>query len=357
MIGLAKLEHKFRPSLAKFLSPNLFMKMYSAGRNDFIKALAKADIEPIKADFHPTEVCGMSFRNDLGNAAGLDKDGSLLDFNYSIGAGFAVVGTVLDQAHTGNLFTALGAERNPWTPLPNSHSALNSLGLPSLGVDVALKNIQSFKDRVQPKNFPIGVSIMGHPAQEGKEKLNGVLECVKKSLDIADFIEINESCPNVKGHDSSAMYKRIQAVMNVAGDRLPIFIKLGNLDKVEETLTEFDKMKVAGVVLLNTQKNYDFYRPKLDPKDHKVFDFYTKNFEGGLSGSIIRDTSFEVLAKARQCIDSKGLQLKLIHVGGIGSRSDVEESRKSADLREWYSLFMERIFEERIDKVYENMTK
>jgi dihydroorotate dehydrogenase len=135
---------------------------------------------------------GLSFRNDLGNAAGLDKDGSLLDFNYSLGAGFAVVGTVLSEPHTGNVFSFFGGlwKGNVWTPLPLSGAALNSLGLPSKGVDVALENIASFRSRngVPPQSpdrrasggakgatsssaampsaaaFPIGVSIMGHPA-------------------------------------------------------------------------------------------------------------------------------------------------------------------------------------------------
>ena len=62
---------------------------------------------------------GLTFRNDLGNAAGLDKDGSLLDFNYALGAGFTVVGTVLSEGHTGNVFSFFGGlwKGNVWTPL------------------------------------------------------------------------------------------------------------------------------------------------------------------------------------------------------------------------------------------------
>ncbi|WDE95716.1 hypothetical protein PQO03_08305 [Lentisphaera profundi] len=356
MIGLARIEHRLRPTLAKLLPPSTFMKIYSSGRSDFIKRLAQLQVEPIAGDFKLTELCGLRFRNDLGNAAGLDKDGSLLDFNYNLGAGFAVVGTVLDKPHTGNLFPAFGKEQNPWTPLPNSHSALNSLGLPSLGVSVAVDNIKAFQDRVQPKDFPIGVSIMGHPAQEGEEKLQGVLDCVKQSLPVADFIEINESCPNVKGHDSSAMYKRIQNVMDVAGDSLPIFIKLGNLDHAEEVLAKFASMKVAGVVLLNTQRDYDFYRPKLDKSDHKIFDYYTKEFSGGLSGTIIRQTALDAVKQAKAIIDQGNLDLKLIHVGGIGTNADVCESRNYAQLREWYSLFMERLFELPADEIYKQLT-
>merc|ERR1719491_2802992 len=156
----------------------------------------------------PRSVLGLQFRGDLGNSAGLDKEGALLDFDYDLGAGFAVVGTVLSAPHTGNLFPMWGGlmNSNAWTPLPFSGGALNSLGLPAHGVDVAVQNIEAFrKSRGIPpqvcgaaqlpcsKRFPVGVSIMGHPKQEGQQKLEGVLECVRKVIPVADFIEINES--------------------------------------------------------------------------------------------------------------------------------------------------------------------
>lgn len=357
MIALEKMEHGLRPLLARITPPSLFMKCYSAGRGGFIKKLSKELIDAQPGHYHEKEVAGLKFRNDLGNAAGLDKDGSLLDFNYRLGAGFTVLGTVLNKPHTGNVFKAFGKEHNPWTPLPNSHSALNSLGLPSKGVDPLINTVKEFQDRVQPKDFPIGISTMGHPAQSGQEKIDGVLECVKKSLGTADFIEINESCPNVKGHDSAAMFGRVKAVMDVAGGELPIFIKLGSLDHAEETLKGFADLGVAGVVLLNTQKNYPLYEPKLSPADKKVFKFYTEKFEGGLSGEIIRDTSFDAVKQAKAIIDQHELKLELIHVGGIGSPDDVKLSREYAALREWYSLFMERLFEWPLKDIYSKMTR
>ena len=33
---------------------------------------------------------------------------TLWDFNYALGAGFAVVGTVLSEGHTGNVFSFFG---------------------------------------------------------------------------------------------------------------------------------------------------------------------------------------------------------------------------------------------------------
>ena len=132
------------------------------------------------------------------------------------GAGFAVVGTVLDKPHCGNQWVL--NYFNPWLPLPFSGAGLNSLGLPSKGVGKAITNIKKFREKWQPQDFPIGVSIMGHPAQSGQEKLDGVLECVRQAVREADFIEINESCPNVAhGHgDSSELEARLAAVVGLS---------------------------------------------------------------------------------------------------------------------------------------------
>ena len=226
---LMQLDDKLRPTLAATLPAEAFICLYSATRTPFAKAMGKsAGKQPASLPAGGAEsvrVMGLSFRNDLGNAAGLDKDGSLLDFNYAIGAGYTVVGTVLSEPHTGNLFSFLGGlwRGNAWTPLPLSGGALNSLGLPSQGVAAAMSNIAAFRERhaLPPQRaertgkakggggrgaggeaagggFPIGVSIMGHPAHaDPAQKLEGVLHCVREALPLADFIEVNESCPNV----------------------------------------------------------------------------------------------------------------------------------------------------------------
>ena len=115
---------------------------------------------------------------------------------------------VLSEPHTGNVFSFLGGlfSGNAWTPLPLSGAALNSLGLPSKGIDAALASIAAFRERhgIRPQRagpagtagpsggaaFPIGVSIMGHPAHavDPARKLGGIVECVRRALPLADFI-------------------------------------------------------------------------------------------------------------------------------------------------------------------------
>lgn len=358
MLCIAKLEHKLRPLMLRMLPASLNTSIYSAGRKSFIVSLSKLEMEPIAADFHPVKIAGVIFRNDLGNAAGLDKDGSLLEFNYRIGAGFAVVGTLLNAPHPGNITRAFGKDCNPWIPLGNSHSALNSLGLPSLGIQPALDNIKAFREKFQPKDFPIGISIMGHPAQSGQEKLDGILECLEKSLPLADFIEINESCPNVShSADHSELENRLKAIAKVACRKgTPIFVKFASLTDPADTVRLLDEHGFDGIVLTNTQKDYQGLRPKLHKGDLKAFDYYTQKHQGGLSGEVIREFALEQVKNTRTAIDTAGSKLSLIHVGGISTREHIDESRPLAHLREWYTGLMEQVCTKDLRTVYNNMT-
>ncbi|NBO87875.1 MAG: quinone-dependent dihydroorotate dehydrogenase, partial [Burkholderiaceae bacterium] len=50
----------------------------------------------------PIELCGLRFRNPVGLAAGLDKDGKHIDALASLGFGFLEIGTVTPLPQPGN---------------------------------------------------------------------------------------------------------------------------------------------------------------------------------------------------------------------------------------------------------------
>ena len=137
----------------------------------------------------------------------------------------------------------------------------------------------------------------------------------------------------------------------------PIFVKLGSLGNAENNVALMDDCHVDGLVLLNTQKDYDLLRPKLAKGDRKVFDYYTETFQGGISGELIRDLSFDSVKKASAAIKKNNSKLQLIHVGGINYKSDVTESRNYAPLREWYTGMMEHICSKSLKRVYAEMVE
>ena len=53
---------------------------------------------------------------------------------------------------------------NPWVPLPDAHAGLNSLGLPSKGVDAAVRNIAAFR-RAHAAPAGAEFDLVGTPAR------------------------------------------------------------------------------------------------------------------------------------------------------------------------------------------------
>lgn len=354
---LIQLEHRLRAIASRVVPSSTWVRGFSEKRSAFLKALAQEELPTIPVPDRPYENWGLTFRNDVGNAAGLDKDGTLLDFNYRLGAGFAVVGTSLNRTHTGNLYTVQGKTFNPWTPLPNSRSAINSLGLPGKGIDPVIDRIKAFLDQRQPVNFPIGMSVMGHPAQKGQSKIDGVVECLEKSLPHVDFVEINESCPNVSNHDPEAFQKRIATFVEVRNSlkpNLPIWVKFGQIPD-PTTLQSLDTQGVQGVVLLNTQTDYDHFRERIEEKDRRIFDYYVRNFRGGVSGKLIYERGVEAVSHARLIIDSLHLNLEVIHVGGLFNKTDMDASRIVCPLREWYTGLMDALGRVGPERVYSSL--
>lgn len=357
VMNLFNLDHIIRKPLNSILSAKAFIALYSLGRSKALDYLKNVPLESIDVAQNPKILFGeLTFRNDLGNAAGFDKDGTLLPFNYKIGAGFAVVGTVLHKTHTGNLFSCFTKKTNVWTPLPHSNSAINSLGLPSKGVDVALDNIKRFQDQYQPKEFPIGLSIMGHPLDEGQAKLDGVLNCIEKAVGIVDFIEINESCPNVAhGHfNLDELKTRLSSIQQVKSST-PTLIKMGAIPDIKALLDVLVETNMQGLIALNTQTNYDTLIKQLHSSDQHLASTYIQNYKGGMSGSVIKEHSFKVQKEIFDLNSQLDQPLSLVHVGGIKTSEDVKQSRMVADLREWYTCFMSALGERNWKTLYRDM--
>jgi dihydroorotate dehydrogenase len=361
---IASCDHNLiRPLLTKFFPPELVVKIYSYGRDSFLKSLqhSKVKVEPDQITKNVS--CfknNLIFRNDLGNAAGFDKDGTLLNFNYNIGAGFALLGTVLNNPHTGNLFPCFGKKRNPWTPLHFSNSALNSLGLPSKGVYKLRENILKFRNSVEVINFPIGVSLMGHPLADEVAKLEGVLECMDVLADCIDFFEINESCPNTI-HDAGfdALTVRVKKILQKRSEIVeyrPLIFKLADFGELSKTLLFYSEYGVDALSFTNTLKNYSNFIQNIDLRDLKLFNHYITKYQGGLSGQAIKEYTHQQIVKAAKFIKQEGLGIKLAHIGGLASKDDLERSRAIDSsivvLRQWYTGLMQSMVNKEFKDLY-----
>ncbi|MGL4861009.1 MAG: quinone-dependent dihydroorotate dehydrogenase, partial [Enterobacteriaceae bacterium] len=76
----------------------------------------------------PVSCMGLSFKNPIGLAAGLDKDGECIDALGAMGFGFIEVGTVTPRPQPGN-------EKPRLFRLPEADALINRMGFNNLGVD------------------------------------------------------------------------------------------------------------------------------------------------------------------------------------------------------------------------------
>ena len=129
-------------------------------------------------------IFGMKFKNKLGTAAGLDKNGDYIDALGALGFGFLEVGTVTPKPQYGN-------------PKPRifrnypENSIINRLGFNNKGIDYLVNNLKKRK-----YGGVVGVNIGANKSSKGIERINDYLLCIEKIHKFADYITINISSPN-----------------------------------------------------------------------------------------------------------------------------------------------------------------
>jgi dihydroorotate dehydrogenase len=127
-----------------------------------------------------TTVAGIDVRNPIGLAAGFDKDCDVLGGLARLGFGYIVAGSVLRSERAGN--------PEPHTyRLLDRHGLLSAPGLPSKGVDHAIRRLR----RGRP-DTPLFISIAGREIDEYTD----LMEWLQPHC---DGLEVNISCPNTQG--------------------------------------------------------------------------------------------------------------------------------------------------------------
>ena len=83
----------------------------------------------------PVNVMGLTFKNKLGLAAGLDKNGDYIDALAGLGFGFIEIGTVTPRPQPGNPKPRLFR-------LPEQQAIINRMGFNNLGIEHLLEQVQ-----------------------------------------------------------------------------------------------------------------------------------------------------------------------------------------------------------------------
>jgi len=269
------------------------------------------------------ELFGLNFKNKLGTAAGLDKNGDFIDCLGGLGFGFLEVGTVTPLPQTGN-------PKPRVFRLFKEQAVINRLGFNNKGVDHLVKNLKK-------RSFDgvVGVNIGANKDSKGQRRIDDYLECLRKVSNFSDYVTINISSPNTPGlrdlHNTENIKKLIFAVeqeIEKINFLRPVFLKISpdeSFELIQNIAEMIESSTLTGLIISNTTLSRD----GIQDKDQHI--------KGGLSGAPLMNKSTKIL----NLVNNKYPNLALIGVGGVMSKSDFDKKIQSgASLVQIYTGFI-----------------
>ncbi|KXS33519.1 MAG: Dihydroorotate dehydrogenase (quinone) [Candidatus Gallionella acididurans] len=305
------------PEVAHHLTLRGLSSLHSSGLSSFIAPRIPDD---------PRIVMGLAFRNPVGLAAGLDKNGDCIDGLAALGFGSIEIGTVTPLPQPGNTKPRLFR-------LPPANAIINRMGFNNDGVDALIANVK----RAQYRGV-LGINIGKNALTPIENAADDYLACLRKVYEHAGYITINISSPNTKNlrhlQDADALSKLLallkaeqQKLADTHGKYVPIALKIApdlEIEQIIQIARLLMHHRIDGVIATNTTVSRE-----------GVGDLPHGTESGGLSGAPVRSRSTAVI---RQLAAELRGALPIIGVGGILSGADAAEKIKAgASLVQLYS--------------------
>ena len=289
----------------------------------------------------PVRLCGMSFPNRIGLAAGLDKNARCIDAWQAMGFGFVEVGTVTPLAQPGN-------PKPRMFRLPQAQALINRLGFNNQGLESFLNNVSRATFRQHSEQpMLLGLNIGKNAATPIERANDDYLTCLNAVYPHADYVTVNISSPNTKNLRQlqtdeaftsllQMLQQRRRELADMHGKQVPVFIKIApDLDDLQlqqvcdslrsvcmqgEEVTD----QAWGVIATNTTLSRD-----------AVQGLAHADQAGGLSGAPVREASNRVIRHLRREL---GAGFPIIGVGGVMTAADaLEKIQSGADLVQIYT--------------------
>ena len=278
----------------------------------------------------PSTVMGLRFRNPVGLAAGLDKNGAYIDALASFGFGFIEVGTVTPRPQPGN-------PRPRMFRIEAAEALVNRLGFNNHGLDAFVANVRRSTFRTQRGGI-LGLNIGKNADTPIERATDDYLIGLAGVYPHADYVTINISSPNTKqlrelqGADQlgallAALKNRQSELADQHGRYVPLAVKIApdldptQIDVVADTLVAYG---IDGVIATNTTLARD-----------AIAGLANADQAGGLSGAPLLAPSNRVIDALRRRLAGR---LPIIGGGGILRGADARAKREAgADLVQLYS--------------------
>ena len=275
------------------------------------------------------ECMGITFKNPVGLAAGLDKNGECIDAFGSMGFGHIEVGTVTPRPQPGNdkprLFRLVEAE-----------GLINRMGFNNDGVDALVENVKK-----ATYDGVIGINIGKNKDTPIEKGSDDYLICMEKTYEHAGYIAVNISSPNTPGLRTLQYGEALDQLLGDLKSKqaeleskhnkyVPLALKIApdlSDDELVQICDSLVRHKVDGVIATNTTLDRSIVKGMKHAEE-----------TGGLSGRPVQLRSTEVIRRVHQELGDK---LPIIGVGGIDSYVAAKEKMLAgAQLVQVYSGFI-----------------
>ncbi|WP_299074362.1 quinone-dependent dihydroorotate dehydrogenase [uncultured Paraglaciecola sp.] len=255
----------------------------------------------------PVQAFGLTFKNPVGLAAGLDKNGECIDAFAAMGFGFIEIGTVTPKPQLGN-------DKPRMFRLPQGQAIINRMGFNNKGVDNLVENVKRSK-----YTGILGINIGKNKDTAEEQALDDYLICLRKVYQFASYVTVNISSPNTPGlrnlqHGQAldtlltGLKNEQQLLETKHGKYVPILVKIApdlNDQEIVDMSNSLINAKIDGVIATNTT---------LDREQVTGQQFSQEM--GGLSGAVLTAKSQAVTEKLSEVIAGR---IPVVGVGGIHS--------------------------------------
>ncbi|OIM98525.1 dihydroorotate dehydrogenase (quinone) [Polynucleobacter sp. QLW-P1DATA-2] len=277
----------------------------------------------------PQKLCGITFPNPVGLAAGLDKDGKHIDSLAALGFGFLEIGTVTPRPQAGN-------PKPRMFRLPEAQAIINRMGFNNDGVEACVTRVRH--SRFWQDGGVLGLNIGKNATTPIENAASDYVQAMEAVYDVATYITVNISSPNTQNLRALQGEEMLRALLGSLDDarkrlsdrygvRKPLFLKIapdldqGDIHLIADLLMEFG---IDAVIATNTTIARDAVQGMQHGEEM-----------GGLSGAPVRIASNVVIKALKARL---GNHLPIIGVGGILSGADAREKiMAGASLVQLYS--------------------
>jgi len=264
----------------------------------------------------PRKLCGITFSNPVGLAAGLDKDGKHIDALGTLGFGFLEIGTVTPKPQPGN-------PKPRMFRLPQAQALINRMGFNNDGVDACVKRVRN--STYWQNGGIVGLNIGKNASTPIENAASDYVTAMEAVYEVASYITVNISSPNtqnlraLQGEDMlrsllQSLHIAREALSDRFGIRKPLFLKIApdleqnDIKLIADLLVEF---KIDAIIATNTTIVRDTVQELEFGKE-----------AGGLSGAPVRQVSTEVVRSLKEYL---GHAIPIVGVGGIMTGKDAQE--------------------------------